>query len=871
MPTTDDCTRRSVASPCVLDPPGPEPVGLGRFGEFGGRFVPETLVPALEELEARVPRRVGVRRVPRRVRRAARGRTPAGPRRSPSATGSRSGSACGCCSSARTSRTPGSHKINNVLGQALLTRRMGKQRVIAETGAGQHGVATATAAALFGLDCMVFMGAVDVERQALNVFRMQLLGAEVVAGRVGERARSRTRSTRRCATGSRRSRPRTTASARSSARIRTRGWCASSSASSATKRASSAARSSAATTPTSWSRASAAGSNAIGTFAGFLDTDARLVGVEAGGLGLESGQHGASVSRGVPGRAARRAVAVPPGRGRPDPRGALDQRRASTTRASAPSTPRSPATGRAEYQSATDDEALAGFQLLAVDRGHRARARARARDRLARAGVGTRGADRAHRAGHALGPGRQGRRAGRRAPRRGEPTGVKLEAHLRARRDAGRKLLVPYVTGGLGAGWLDVVARRRRRRRRRDRDRHPVLRPGDGRAHDPGGVAARARHRRDARRRSSPRPRDLDVDVPLVGDDLLQPGRTTRATSASRRRSRTPASTARSCPTSRSTSSTAGPTRPTTPASRPCCSPRRPRPTTGCARSASASRGFVYGVALMGVTGERERARGAGRRDGPRAARPSPTSRCCSASASRRRSRRSRPPAAADGVIVGSALDRRVCSTAADAEGAHDVRRELRAALDAMTTRADRRYELARRLRPLRGGADHASGSTRTTSAGSPSARSARCRWSCGAATAPSRRPPSSSTCTRSSPTSSTRALRVRALRRRQHAQHPRPLPRARPPEGRLLRPRPPASFRSYRSASVSSRSRHRCSSSSVAAAVPAWLKHGALHARADVEAAVEVRRLAVLRDLHRDRRRFARLDAPRRCSARRW
>ena len=74
----------------------------------------------------------------------------------------------------------GSHKINNVLGQALLTRRMGKQRVIAETGAGQHGVATATAAALFGLDCIVFMGAVDVERQALNVFRMQLLGAEVI-------------------------------------------------------------------------------------------------------------------------------------------------------------------------------------------------------------------------------------------------------------------------------------------------------------------------------------------------------------------------------------------------------------------------------------------------------------------------------------------------------------------------------------------------------------------------------------------------------------------------------------------------------------------------------------------------------------------
>ena len=74
----------------------------------------------------------------------------------------------------------GSHKINNVLGQALLTRDMGKSAVIAETGAGQHGVATATAAALFGLRCKVFMGAVDVERQALNVFRMRLLGAEVV-------------------------------------------------------------------------------------------------------------------------------------------------------------------------------------------------------------------------------------------------------------------------------------------------------------------------------------------------------------------------------------------------------------------------------------------------------------------------------------------------------------------------------------------------------------------------------------------------------------------------------------------------------------------------------------------------------------------
>ena len=85
----------------------------------------------------------------------------------------------------------GSHKINNVLGQALLTRRMGKTRVIAETGAGQHGVATATACALFGLDCVVYMGEEDTRRQALNVSRMRMLGAEVIPVRPAP-ARSRT-------------------------------------------------------------------------------------------------------------------------------------------------------------------------------------------------------------------------------------------------------------------------------------------------------------------------------------------------------------------------------------------------------------------------------------------------------------------------------------------------------------------------------------------------------------------------------------------------------------------------------------------------------------------------------------------------------
>jgi tryptophan synthase beta chain len=163
-----------------------EPSSTGRFGEFGGRFVPETLVPACEELEAafrdawadpsfraelhailrdyagrpsiltechNLSERLGVRLVLKR----------------------------------EDLNHTGSHKINNVLGQTLLAKRMGKKRIVAETGAGQHGVASATAAALMGLECKVYMGAVDVQRQALNVFRMRLLGSEVEAVESGSR------------------------------------------------------------------------------------------------------------------------------------------------------------------------------------------------------------------------------------------------------------------------------------------------------------------------------------------------------------------------------------------------------------------------------------------------------------------------------------------------------------------------------------------------------------------------------------------------------------------------------------------------------------------------------------------------------------
>ena len=162
--------------------PGP----TGRFGEFGGRYVPESLVPACIELEAAfrdawadpsfraeldgILRNYGGRPTPV--------------------------TECGRLSEQLGIRLflkredlahTGSHKLNNVIGQGLLARRMGKRKLIAETGAGQHGVATATAAALFGMECIVYMGEVDTQRQELNVFRMELLGATVVPVTAGSR------------------------------------------------------------------------------------------------------------------------------------------------------------------------------------------------------------------------------------------------------------------------------------------------------------------------------------------------------------------------------------------------------------------------------------------------------------------------------------------------------------------------------------------------------------------------------------------------------------------------------------------------------------------------------------------------------------
>ena len=164
-----------------------DPDARGYYGAYGGRFVPETLVAPIEELTAAyfaVREDIGFRVELTRLLRDYVGRpTPLyeAKRLTESAGGAR------IVLKREDLAHTGAHKINNALGQALLARRMGKRRIVAETGAGQHGVATATVCALLGLDCHVYMGSDDMARQALNVFRMRLLGAEVIEVNAGSR------------------------------------------------------------------------------------------------------------------------------------------------------------------------------------------------------------------------------------------------------------------------------------------------------------------------------------------------------------------------------------------------------------------------------------------------------------------------------------------------------------------------------------------------------------------------------------------------------------------------------------------------------------------------------------------------------------
>jgi tryptophan synthase beta chain len=164
-----------------------QPDSLGHWGRYGGRFVPETLMAPLEELTAAFESACADETFQRELNQLL--KDFAG-RPTPLFFARRLAEQCGGARiylKREDLLHTGAHKINNTIGQILLARRMGKRRIIAETGAGQHGVATATVCALFGLECVVYMGAEDMRRQALNVFRMQLLGAEVRAVNSGSR------------------------------------------------------------------------------------------------------------------------------------------------------------------------------------------------------------------------------------------------------------------------------------------------------------------------------------------------------------------------------------------------------------------------------------------------------------------------------------------------------------------------------------------------------------------------------------------------------------------------------------------------------------------------------------------------------------
>ncbi len=271
----------------------------GWFGVYGGRFVPETLVPALDELEAAWEE---ARVEPGFAAELGALLTDFAGRPTPLTEAGRMARDCG---GARVFLKredlchTGAHKINNTLGQLLLARRMGKTRVIAETGAGQHGVATATAGALFGISCDIFMGAVDVRRQALNVTRMELLGARVIEVRSGSQTLKdamneairdwiATSATTHYVIGSvagPHPYPSMVAEFQSVIGREARAQCL--------------AR--VGRLPTAVVACVGGGSNSMGIFGALLDDDVALVAVEAGGEGIESGRHGASLGFGRPG------------------------------------------------------------------------------------------------------------------------------------------------------------------------------------------------------------------------------------------------------------------------------------------------------------------------------------------------------------------------------------------------------------------------------------------------------------------------------------------------------------------------------------------------------------------------------------------
>ncbi|WP_041451642.1 tryptophan synthase subunit beta [Hoyosella subflava] len=344
-----------------------DPDTRGHFGDYGGRFVPEALMAVIEEVTAEYEKARADDTFLNELDRLHRdysGRP--SPLYEATRLSEQAGGARVFLKREDLNHT-GSHKINNVLGQALLAKRMGKTRVIAETGAGQHGVATATACALLGLDCVVYMGKVDTDRQALNVARMRLLGAEVVAVETGSKTLkdainealrdwvTNASETYYCFGTVAGPHP-FPLMVRDFQRII--GLEAKTQISAMTGRL-----------PDVVAACVGGGSNAIGIFHAFIgDTNVRLVGFEAGGDGVETGRHAATISGGAPG-ALHGAYSY-----------LLQDEDGQTTESHSisagldypgvgPEHSYLSDIGRAEYQSVTDSEAMDAFALLCRTEG----------------------------------------------------------------------------------------------------------------------------------------------------------------------------------------------------------------------------------------------------------------------------------------------------------------------------------------------------------------------------------------------------------------------------------------------------------------------------------------------------------------------
>jgi tryptophan synthase beta chain len=341
--------------------------GRGRFGQYGGRYVPETLIPALEELEATYEAaahdEVFQAELDRLLRRYCGRPTPLyfAERLSRTLGGAR------IYLKREDLLHTGAHKINNTVGQVLLARRMGKRRMIAETGAGQHGVATATAAAMFGLECDVYMGTEDMARQELNVYRMRLLGARVVPVESGSRT------------------------LKDAINEALRDWVTNVATtfyvigsvvgphpypmmvrdfqSVIGRETRAQVMEDTGRLPDCLVACVGGGSNAMGLFYPFKDDrGVRLIGVEAGGLGLPTAQHAATLVGGTPG--------VLHGAYSYLLQDAAGQVRATHSVSAGldypgvgPEHSFFKDSGRAEYVAVTDDEALEGFRLLAQTEG----------------------------------------------------------------------------------------------------------------------------------------------------------------------------------------------------------------------------------------------------------------------------------------------------------------------------------------------------------------------------------------------------------------------------------------------------------------------------------------------------------------------